>query len=56
MIIVGLFNSIMFAIIFSLSVNGLGKFTIQASGILSTSIVNGAVFSYLRGLIIDNYS
>ncbi|MEO7315290.1 MAG: sugar MFS transporter [Ginsengibacter sp.] len=56
MIAVGLFNSVMFAIIFSLSVNGLGKFTTKASGILSTAIVGGAVVSYLQGLLIDNYS
>lgn len=56
MIAVGLFNSVMFAIIFSLSVNGLGKFTTQASGILSTAIVGGAIISYMQGLLIDHYS
>lgn len=56
MIAVGLFNSVMFAIIFSLSINGLGKKTTQASGILSTAIVGGAIISYSQGLLIDNYS
>ena len=53
---VGLCNSIMFAVIFSLSVNGLGRFTPQASGLLSTAIVGGAVVSSLMGLIKDSYS
>lgn len=55
MILVGLFNSIMFATIFSLSVNGLGDYTTQASGILSTAIVGGAIVSYAQGLIRDHY-
>lgn len=53
---VGLCNSIMFAIIFSLSVQGLGAHTTKASGILSTAIVGGAVVSYLQGVLIDHYS
>lgn len=56
MISIGLFNSVMFAIIFSLSVDGLGKYTTQASGILSTAIVGGAVISYTQGLLIDSYT
>ena len=54
MIAVGLCNSIMFATIFSLSVSGLGKYTTRASGLLSTSIVGGAIISLLMGLIKDN--
>jgi FHS family L-fucose permease-like MFS transporter len=53
MIAVGLFNSIMFATIFSLSVNGLGKYTTQASGILSTAIVGGAIISLSQGILKD---
>ncbi len=56
MIVVGIFKFIMFAIFLFFSVNGLGKFIIQAWRLLSNAIVGGAVFSYLRGLIIDNYS
>jgi FHS family L-fucose permease-like MFS transporter len=56
MIAVGLCNSIMFAIIFSLSVNGLGKYTTQASGLLSTAIAGGAIVSFCQGLLIDNYT
>jgi MFS transporter, FHS family, L-fucose permease len=54
MIAVGLCNSIMFAIIFSLSVNNLGKYTAQASGYLSTAIAGGAIVSYCQGLLIDH--
>ncbi len=53
---VGLCNSIMFAIIFSLSVHGLGSYTTKASGILSTAIAGGAIVSYLQGVLIDHYS
>lgn len=56
MIAVGIFNSIMFATIFSLSVHGLKKYTTQASGLLSTSIVGGAIISYLMGLLKDNFT
>lgn len=56
MIAVGLCNSIMFATIFSLSVNGLKSFTTRASGLLSTSIAGGAIISYLMGLLKDSYS
>lgn len=55
MIAVGLCNSVMFAIVFSLSVKGLGGYTTQASGLLSTAIVGGAVVPYLQGVLIDNY-
>ena len=56
MIGVGVFNSIMFATIFSLSVQGLKKYTTRASGLLSTSIVGGAILSYLMGLLKDNFT
>lgn len=56
MITIGLFNSVMFAIIFSLSVNGLGKNTTRASGILSTAIVGGAVMPFMQGILIDHFT
>lgn len=55
MIAVGLFNSVMFAIIFSLSVKGLGAYTAKASGFLSTAIAGGAVISYGMGVMKDNF-
>lgn len=56
LILIGLFNSVMFAIIFSLSVAGLGKLATQASGILSTAISGGAVIVILQGFLIDKTS
>ena len=56
MIAIGIFNSVMFAIIFSLSVNGLGDYTTRASGILSTAIVGGAIISFTQGLLIDHFT
>lgn len=56
MVAVGFFNSIVFAIIFSLAVRGLGPQTTKASGYLSSAIVGGAVISYLQGVMIDNFN
>lgn len=53
MIGVGVFNSVMFAIIFSLSVVGLGRYTTKASGILSTAIAGGAIVSFSQGYVKD---
>lgn len=53
MVSVGLCNSIMFATIFSLSVKGLGSHTGDASGLLSTAIVGGALITYLLGYFRD---
>jgi len=52
---VGFFNSIMFPTIFTLAVKGLGKFTTQASGFLSTAIVGGAIIPVLFGAVVDHY-
>jgi len=51
---VGLFNSIMFPTIFTLAIDGLGKHTGQASGILCTAIVGGAVLPVIQGFFADN--
>jgi FHS family L-fucose permease-like MFS transporter len=53
-LLVGLFNSIMFPTIFALSVDGLGRHTSQASGILCMAIVGGAVIPVVQGIIADN--
>jgi MFS transporter, FHS family, L-fucose permease len=53
MVLVGLCNSVMFAIIFSLSVEGLGRHTTRASGLLSSAIVGGAIVSYAQGYMKD---
>lgn len=51
---VGLFNSIMFPTIFTLAIDGLGKHTGQASGILCAAIIGGAVLPLLQGLLADS--
>ena len=56
MITVGLCNSIMFAVIFSMSVSGLGSNTTMASGLLSTAILGGAIISLLTGFLKDHYN
>lgn len=53
-ILVGLFNSVLFPIIFSLSVAGMGKATAYASGLLCTCIVGGALVPLLQALMADN--
>ena len=54
-LLVGLFNSIMFPTIFSLSLTGLGERKPQASGILCTAIVGGAIIPPLYGLLTDQF-
>lgn len=56
MIAVGLCNSMMFAIIFSLAVSGLSTYTTHASGLLSTAIAGGAVWSFTEGMLKDHFS
>lgn len=51
---VGLFNSIMFPTIFTLTLDGLGDLKPQASGLLCTAIVGGAFIPPLYGLLTDN--
>jgi len=53
LIAVGLFNSIMFPTIFSLSIKGLGKHTSQGSGILVMAIVGGALIPLIMGALAD---
>lgn len=52
-IIVGLFNSIMFPTIFSLAINGLGASTGKGSGILCLAIVGGAIIPLVQGVLAD---
>ena len=52
-VLVGLFNSIMFPTIFTLAIDGLGKHTGQGSGILCMAIVGGAIIPVIQGLIAD---
>ncbi|NOX64861.1 MAG: sugar MFS transporter [Chlorobi bacterium] len=50
---VGLFNSIMWSNIFAMSIDGLGKYTTKASGILVMAPVGGAIFPLLQGVLAD---
>jgi FHS family L-fucose permease-like MFS transporter len=52
-IAVGLFNSIMFPTIFTLAIDGLGRHTGQASGILCMAIVGGAIIPPIQGAVAD---
>ena len=50
---IGFFNSIMFPTIFSLATRGLGRHTSQASGMLATAIVGGAIVPLFQGVVAD---
>jgi FHS family L-fucose permease-like MFS transporter len=54
-LLVGLFNSIMFPSIFTLAIDGLGPLTGKGSGVLISSIVSGAVIPILQGALADNF-
>ncbi|ARU88753.1 sugar MFS transporter [Pseudomonas sp. M30-35] len=54
LILMGLFNSIMFPTIFSLALEGLGKLTGKGSGLLCMAIVGGAIVPMIQGLFADN--
>ena len=55
LVLVGLFNSIMFPTIFTLAIDGLGKYTSQGSGILCLAIVGGAIIPMIMGVLADNF-
>lgn len=52
---VGLFNSIMFPTIFTLTLRGLGDLKAQASGLLCMAIVGGAIIPFAFGSLIDGF-
>jgi len=53
-VLVGLFNSIMFPTIFALAVAHLGPLTGKASGLLLTAAGGGALIPLLQGKLIDS--
>ncbi|HWE53174.1 MAG TPA: sugar MFS transporter [Bryobacteraceae bacterium] len=53
LLLVGLFNSIMFPSIFTLGIAGLGKLTAQGSGIMVAAIVGGAIIPLAQGSLAD---
>ncbi len=52
---IGLFNSIMWSNIFTLSISGLGKYTSQGSSLLVMMILGGALLPLIMGAVADNY-
>lgn len=52
-LVVGLFNSIMFPTIFALAIDGLGERTGQGSGIVCMAIVGGALIPVVQGMAAD---
>ncbi|HXP09219.1 MAG TPA: glucose/galactose MFS transporter, partial [Acidobacteriaceae bacterium] len=53
-ILVGLFNSVMFPSIFSLGIEGLGPLTGKGSGLLVMAIVGGAIIPVAEGALADH--
>lgn len=51
----GLFNSVMWPCIFPMSLEGLGRYTSRASGLLVTMVVGGAIIPELQGLLADRF-
>jgi len=51
----GLFNSVMWPCIFPMSLEGLGRYTSQGSGILVTMVVGGAIVPEIQGWLADHY-
>ncbi|KAF1052017.1 MAG: L-fucose-proton symporter [Stenotrophomonas maltophilia] len=54
LILIGLFNSIMFPTIFSLALEGLGNLTSKGSGLLCMAIVGGALVPLVQGFFADH--
>ncbi len=52
---IGLFNSIMWSNIFTLAIDGLGRYTAQGSSLLVMAIVGGALLPVLMGAVADRY-
>ncbi len=51
--LIGLFHSIMWGAIFTLSVSQLGKYTSKASGMFMIGVVGGAILPLLQGVFAD---
>ncbi len=52
-ILIGFCNSIMWSNIFTLAIDGLGKFTSKGSGLLVMAIVGGAIIPLIHGFLAD---
>ena len=56
MLLAGFCNAIMWANIFAMSIKGLGKYTIKASGILVMAPVGGAILPMFQGMLADSFA
>lgn len=52
---IGLFNSIMWSNIFTLAIDGLGKYTSQGSSLLVMMILGGAIIPLIQGVVADTF-
>ncbi|RAV28436.1 sugar MFS transporter [Sinomicrobium soli] len=50
---IGIFNSIMFSNIYTLGIQGLGKYTSQGSSLLVMAILGGAIVPLIQGFVAD---
>ena len=55
LVCVGLFHSVMWGSIFTLSVSKLGKYTSKASGVFMIGVLGGAIIPLLQGGLADAY-
>jgi len=55
LVVVGLFHSVMWGAIFTLSVNKLGKYTSVASGVFMIGVLGGAIIPLLQGGLADAF-
>ena len=55
LVLCGLCTSVMWGGIFNLAVEGLGKYTAQASGIFMMMVVGGGIFPVIQQFISDAY-
>jgi MFS transporter, FHS family, L-fucose permease len=55
LVLVGLFHSVMWGAIFTLSVNKLGKYTSVASGVFMIGVIGGALLPLFQGMFADMF-
>jgi FHS family L-fucose permease-like MFS transporter len=53
LIAVGVFNSIMWSNIFTIAIDGLGKYTSQGSSLLIMAILGAALVPLIQGILAD---
>jgi FHS family L-fucose permease-like MFS transporter len=55
LVVIGLFHSVMWGAIFTLSVAKLGKYTSIASGVFMIGVVGGAILPLFQGMLADAF-